>query len=64
MEEGKKGEKETIRRLQSSVQKMVVDGIRVEGMQNKCNHFGDRNDRTCYDGLDEKERGVRERGAF
>lgn len=39
---------------------MVVAGIRVGKMENRCDHFGDRNDRTCYDGLDEKGRGVRE----
>lgn len=37
--------------------KMVVAGIRVGKMENKCDHFGDGNDRTCYDGLDEKRRG-------
>lgn len=48
----KKGDKETIRRLQQSEQKMVVDWFRMEEMQNKYIDFGDRNDRTCYDRLD------------
>lgn len=39
---------------------MVGAAIRAGKMENKCDHFGERNDRTGSDGLGEKGRGVRE----
>lgn len=43
---------------------MVVDWFRLEEMQNKYINFGDRNDRSCYDRLDEKGGRVREKEGF